>query len=180
MDKQQVSGLYIDTAAPSTTIPHLCRSGYYCLVLTSSNPESDTKYGLLHYDYCDGVLVAYRADSACTEIPASCQWMVAFKSDLFIGLLQEKQVEEYSFWEYAPYEALHVSQKESQMLTSCFNDIRNEYNQHTNAVQIEYSVEAHCTPIELYNTFLRPAVHNTRNGKRSADTTVRSSCQAIY
>lgn len=137
MNEQLFPGFYIDTVADSrAVIPYLCRSGYYCLVLTTSFSESDTKYGLLHYDYCDGTFIAYRANALCTEIPSSWLWMVAFHSEVFKDMIQEKQIEEYSFWGYAPQEALHTSQKESQILTSCFHDIRQEFNQNTDRYKL--------------------------------------------
>lgn len=137
MNEQRLPGIYIDTVADSrAVIPYLCRSGYYCLVLTMSFSESDTKYGLLHDDYRDGVFIAYRANVLCTEIPSSCLWMAAFHPGVFKDVIQEKQIEEYSFWGYAPKEALHISQKESRILTSCFNDIRKEFNQKADQYQL--------------------------------------------
>lgn len=138
MDGQQFPGLYIiDTVAnPRAIIPCLCGSGYYCLVSTAAFPGSDKKYGLLHYDYCDGILIAYKANAVCAEIPSSCLWMAAFHPELFKDMILEKQIEEYSFFGYSPNEALHVSQKESQMLTSCFNDIRKEFNQNADQYKL--------------------------------------------
>lgn len=137
MSKQQFPGLYIDAVSdPRTVIPYLCTSGYYCLILTSSSSGFDVKYGLLHYDYCDGILIPCKAADVCAEIPSSCLWMVAFYPELFKDLWNEKQIEEYSFFGYAPNEALHVSQKESQTLTSCFDDIRKEANQKTDRYKL--------------------------------------------
>lgn len=137
MDGQQIPGFYIDTVTNSrTVIPYLCSSGYYCLVLVSSSSESDTKYGQLHYDYCDGILIAYRANTTYTKIPSSCIWLIAFHPELFKDMVHEKEIEEYSFWGYTPDEALHVSQKESQILISCFNDIRKEFSQNTDQYKL--------------------------------------------
>ncbi|WP_349768228.1 helix-turn-helix domain-containing protein [Phocaeicola vulgatus] len=137
MDGQQIPGFYIDTVANSrTVIPYLCSSGYYCLVLTSSSSESDTKYGQLHYDYCDGILIAYRANTTYTKIPSSYIWLIAFHPELFKDMVHEKEIEEYSFWGYTPDEALHVSQKENQILISCFNDIRKEFSQNTDQYKL--------------------------------------------
>lgn len=137
MGGQQIPGFYIDTVANSrTVVPYLCSSGYYSLVLTSSSAESDTKYGQLHYDYCDGILIAYRANVIYTKIPSSCIWLVAFHPELFKDMVHEKEIEEYSFWGYTPDEALHVSQKESQILTSCFNDICKEFSQNADQYKL--------------------------------------------
>lgn len=127
MNELQFPGLYIDDAVdPHAILPYLCRSGYYCLILTDSLAEVCTKYGRLHYDYCDGTLIGYHPDTVCTEIPASCLWTVAFHPDLFKRRILEKKIEEYTFFSYAPKEALHISLKEKRILTSCVDDIRRE------------------------------------------------------
>lgn len=137
MNGQQISGFYIDAATnPRTIIPYLCSSGYYCLLLASLSSESDNKYGQLCYDYCDGIFIVYRANAIYTKIPSSCIWLVAFHPELFKNMIHEKQIEEYSFWGYTPDEALHVSQKENQILISCFNDIRKEFNQNTDQYKL--------------------------------------------
>lgn len=132
MNGQPFSGLYIEAGTnPRTVLPYLCGSGYYCLLLAALPSESDAKYGRLHYDFCDGTLIAYRANTVCAEVPPSCLWMVAFHPGLCKELTWERQTGEYSFFAYAPDEALHLSQKESRILTSCFSDIRKELQQNT-------------------------------------------------
>lgn len=127
MSEQQFPGLFVDIEAnPRTVLPYLCRAGYYCLVLVTLSPGADVAYGRLHYDYHDNTLIAYRADAVCVEVPPVCLWMVAFHPELCKDMVLEKRIEEYSFFGYAPHEALHVSQKECKTLTSCFNDIRKE------------------------------------------------------
>lgn len=134
MNEQQFPGLYIDDVAePRAILPYLCRSGYYCLILMDSLAEVCTKYGRLHYDYCDGTLIGYRPNTVCVEIPASCLWTVAFHPDLFKGRMLEKTIEEYTFFSYALKEALHVSLKEKQILSSCVDDIRRELHHGTDS-----------------------------------------------
>lgn len=134
MNELQFPGLYIDEAVdPRATIPHLCRSGYYCLILLNAPAESGTRYGRQHYDYCDGTLVCYRAGAVCEEIPESGLWTVAFHPELFEGRTLEKCVEEYTFFSYAPREALHVSVAEKRILASCVDDIRRELLRGTDA-----------------------------------------------
>ena len=135
MNELQFPGLYIDDTTDSRAIlPYLCRSGYYCLILTDDFPaEACTKYGRLHCDYCDGTLIGYRPDTVCMEIPASCLSTVAFHPDLFKGRILEKTIEEYTFFSYALKEALHISLKEKRILTSCINDIRCELHHSTDS-----------------------------------------------
>lgn len=134
MNELQFPGLYIgETADPRTTVPHLCRSGYYCLILTNAPAEFATRYGRQHYDYCDGTLICYRGGAVCLEIPESCLWTVAFHPELFEGRTLEKCIEEYTFFSYAPREALHVSVEEKRILASCADDIRRELLRGTDA-----------------------------------------------
>ncbi len=129
MSELQFPGLYIDDTADSHAIsPYLCRSGYYYLIFMDSLDEVCAKYGRLHCDYCDGMLIGYRPDTVCVEIPESCLWTVAFHPDLFKGKILEKTIEEYTFFSYAPKEALHVSLKEKRILSSCVDDIRREFH----------------------------------------------------
>ena len=125
MNELQFPGLYIDDSANSHEIlPYLYRSGYYCLILTDSLAEVCTKYGRLHYDYCDGTFIGYRPDTVCMEI---------FHPDLFKGRILEKTIEEYTFLSYALKEALHVSLKEKQILSSYVDDIRRELHYDTDS-----------------------------------------------
>lgn len=134
MNELQFPGLYIGCATESHAIfPYLCRSGYYCLILTDSPVEICTRYGRLHCDYCDGTIIGYRPDTVCMEFPASYLWTVAFHPDLFKGRILEKTIEEYTFFSYALKEALHVSLKEKQILSSCVDDIRRELHHGTDS-----------------------------------------------
>ena len=134
MNKLQFPGLYIGYATePHAILPYLCRSGYYCLILTDSLAGACAKFGRLHCDYCDGTLIGYRPDTVCVEIPASCLWTVAFHPDLFKGRILEKTIEEYTFFSYALKEALHVSMKEKRILSSCVDDIRRELHHGTDS-----------------------------------------------
>lgn len=127
MNDLQFPGLHINEADdPRSTIPYFCRSGYYALVLTEASPESETEFGWRHYDYCNGTLIGYRPDAVYKKVPASSLWKVAFHPKLFKDTIQETQVEEYTFFSYAPEEALHVSAEEHRILTSCVADIRRE------------------------------------------------------
>ena len=127
MNDLQFPGLYIDEAAdPCPTLPSLGLYGYYALVMTADLAESGTKYGRQYYDYNSGALICRCPGAAYAELPASCLWTVAFHPDLFTDRIQEKRAEEYTFFSYAPGEALHVSDEERRILTSCFDDLRRE------------------------------------------------------
>lgn len=134
MNESQFPELYVgDAAEYRAVLPYLHRSGYYCLILTDSFAGTWARYGRLHCDYCEGTLIGYRPDTVCMEIPASCLWTVAFHPDLFKGKILEKGIEEYTFFSYAPGEALHVSLKEKRILSACVDDIRRELHRGADA-----------------------------------------------
>lgn len=137
MNELQFPGLYINDAAESRAIlSYLCRSGYYCLILTDSLDEVGIRYGRQHYDYCDGILIGCCSNTVCVGIPTSYLWVVAFHPDLFKGRILEKTIEEYTFFSYTPEEALHVSLKEKRILSSCVDDIRKELHLGTDSYKL--------------------------------------------
>lgn len=152
MNELLFPGLYIANTADSRVIlPSLFRSGYYCLILTDLLIAACTKYGRLHCDYCDGTLIGYRPDTLCMEIPAPCLWTVAFHPDLFKGRILEKTIEEYTFFSYALKEALHISLKEKQILSSCVDDIRRELHHGTDSYKCTI-LTRHITRLLDYTT----------------------------
>ena len=52
---------------------------------------------------------------------------------MFKGRILEKTIEEYTFFSYAPKEALHIYQKERRILSSCVDDIRRELHHGTDS-----------------------------------------------
>lgn len=152
MNEQAFFNLYVDTDPhPRAVLPHLCRSGYHCLVFTDSLTDADIKYGRQHCDYRDGTLISYRADAMCMEAPASCLWLIAFRPDWFKGKAQEKDIEEYTFFSYAHQEALHVSFKERRILSSCVDDIRKELRHDADAYK-QAILMRHVTRLLDYTT----------------------------
>lgn len=93
------------------------------------------------------------------EIPALCLWTVAFHPDLFKGRILEKTIEEYTFFSYALKEALHISLKEKQILSSCVDDIRRELHHGTDSYKCTI-LTRHITRLLDYTTrFYERAVH---------------------
>jgi AraC family transcriptional regulator, transcriptional activator of pobA len=99
----------------------------------------ELKYGRHHYDYQEGTLV-FTAPGQIIGIPQGTNtfvpkgWALLFHPDLIKGTSLGKHIHDYSFFSYDVNEALHLSEKEQQMVLDCFSKIRYE---------LEHAVDKH-------------------------------------
>lgn len=98
------------------------------------NTRGSFKYGRNAYDFAEGTLafiaphqVASFADS--TNELSDYGWTILFHPDLIKKSELGKTIKSYSFFDYATHEALHVSDKEKQVLADCVNRIETELDQ---------------------------------------------------
>jgi len=94
----------------------------------------ELKYGRSHYDYQEGTLV-FIAPGQVLGVQPKVEtfepkgWALLFHPDLINGTSLGKQIHDYSFFSYDVNEALHVSEKEKQMVLDCFGKIQYELEQ---------------------------------------------------
>lgn len=121
-------GLYI-AGDPDTRsiVPKLCAQGYYVIMLRGRSSENETIFGGRYYDFRDATLVCHRSGfplpTIYTETLQNCQWLVAFRPELFEQTPREKEISDYPFFSYRPEEALHLSVEEIKVITGCIRDI---------------------------------------------------------
>ncbi|MBX7108693.1 MAG: helix-turn-helix transcriptional regulator [Chitinophagales bacterium] len=107
--------------------------GLYCIFLKEVKC-GDLKYGKNYYDYQDGTLV-FVAPGQVMEIQNTGEpyqpkgHALVFHPDLIRGTALAKTIHEYSFWGYQSSEALHLSEKERQIVLDCFSKINFELQQ---------------------------------------------------
>ncbi len=94
----------------------------------------EMRYGRSHYDFQDGTLVFIAPGQIMGVQPnvASFEpkgWAVLFHPDLIKGTPLGKTIQDYSFFSYDSNEALHVSEKERQIVIDCFTNIQYEMEQ---------------------------------------------------
>lgn len=94
----------------------------------------ELKYGRSHYDYQEGTLVFIAPGQVLGVQPgvknfAPKGWALLFHPDLIKGTALGKHIQDYSFFSYEVNEALHLSEKEKQIVIDCFNKIRYELEQ---------------------------------------------------
>lgn len=104
--------------------------GLYVIYLKELNC-GELKYGRNTYDYQEGTLVfvgpgqviGARPNYAATQPKG---WVLVFHPDLLSGTHLGKHIHDYSFFSYDVNEALHLSEKEKQMVLDCFTNIQEE------------------------------------------------------
>ncbi len=107
--------------------------GFYCVFLKEVKC-GDMKYGCNYYDYQEGTLV-FIAPGQVVGIgnapgsPKPKGWGLLFHPDLIKGTSLGHNIKDYTFFSYEANEALHLSEKERQIVTDCLNKIDYELHQ---------------------------------------------------
>jgi AraC-like DNA-binding protein len=107
--------------------------GFYCVFLKESKC-GDLKYGCNYYDYQEGTLV-FIAPGQVVGIgnapgsPMPKGWGLLFHPDIIRGTSLGHKIKEFSFFSYEANEALHLSEKERQIVLDCLNKIDYELKQ---------------------------------------------------
>jgi AraC-like DNA-binding protein len=123
--------------------------GFYAVFLKQLKC-GDLRYGRKYYDYQEGTIVFLAPGQVIGdntgEYYQPSGYALVFHPDLIHGTPLGRTIREYSFFSYASSEALHVSEKERQILMDCFSKI--EY-------ELEHAVDKHskrliATNIELF------------------------------
>jgi AraC family transcriptional activator of pobA len=112
--------------------------GFYLILLKDVNC-GDLRYGKNTYDYQEGTLI-FLAPGQILDMEPSVELYqpkghgVIFHQDLITGTQLGRIINEYSFFSYNVNEALHISEKERQIILDCFSKIGHE---------LEHSIDNH-------------------------------------
>jgi AraC-like DNA-binding protein len=133
----------VETLNPLVTVIDLSKAkpmaaktfnfGMYAVFLKELNC-GELKYGRNHYDYQDGTLV-FIAPGQVMGIQPNVKtfepkgWALLFHPQLIEGTALGKHIQDYSFFSYDVNEALHLSEKERQIVLDCFGKIQYELEQ---------------------------------------------------
>jgi len=107
--------------------------GFYCVFLKES-VCGDLKYGCNYYDYQEGTLV-FIAPGQIVGIgnkPGAAKPKgrgLLFHPDLIRGTSLGQNIKKYTFFSYEANEALHISEKERQVVLDCLDNIDHELSQ---------------------------------------------------
>jgi len=124
--------------------------GMYCIFLKDFK-GCDIKYGRNYYDYQDGTLV-FVAPGQLTVVETDGQvyqpkgYALVFHPDLVHGTSLARAMNDYNFFSYNSNEALHLSDRERQIVLDCFSKIEYELQQNID----KHSKKLIASNIELF------------------------------
>ena len=112
--------------------------GFYLVLLKDVNC-GDLRYGKNTYDYQEGTLIFLAPGQILDMEPSEELYQpkgygVIFHPDLILGTSLGRHIEKYSFFSYNSNEALHVSERERQIVLDCFAKI---------SYELEHAVDKH-------------------------------------
>jgi len=111
--------------------------GFYVVFLKEIKC-GDLKYGISNYDYEEGTLVFLAPNQVIgsygNEYYQPKGLALVFHSDFIRGTSLGRHMTDYSFFSYTTNEALHLSERERQIIMDCFSKIRFE---------LEHAVDKH-------------------------------------
>lgn len=120
--------------------------GFYTVFLKDVKC-GDLRYGRKMYDYQEGTLVFIAPgqivgdDDNGTRIRVK-GWALLFHPDLLLGTSLGRKMKDYSFFSYEANEALHMSDREREIVINCFQEIREE---------LEHAIDKHSRSIITAN-----------------------------
>ena len=107
--------------------------GFYTIFLKDVKC-GDLKYGCNYYDYQEGTLV-FVAPGQVLDVETDGKvyqpkgYGLVFHEELIHGTALGNAIKDYHFFEYKAYEALHLSERERQVILDCFAKINFELQQ---------------------------------------------------
>lgn len=102
----------------------------YCIILKDG--DCGMQYGRNQYDFEEGVLRFLAPNQAVTiteSVESSYGFVLFFHPDLIMNFSLGKEIDRYSFFDYAVHEALHLSHKEENILIDCVKNIELELSE---------------------------------------------------
>lgn len=120
----------IDFSEISPVRHSLNRYGVYGIFVQENN-DLDLTYGCGKYDYKDGSLICVSPGQIGGKEENGDKvsiggWALLFHPDLIHGTPLEKEISNYSFFDYSVNEALHMNEKEREIVVSILKRIKSE------------------------------------------------------
>lgn len=121
----------VDLTKATKTVNHIAMNyGLYALFL-KQGVSCEIKYGRRNYDYQQGTIVSF-APGQVVEVNMLQDevrpkvYGILFHPDLIRGTWLGQNINKYGFFSYAANEALHLSQREREVVMDCFEKIQAE------------------------------------------------------
>jgi len=105
---------------------------FYMISLKDSS--CGMQYGRNSFDFDEGVMVFSAPGQVYQQVKAFSKgevqgWMLFFHPDLIRNTHLGQEMENFSFFDYDVFEALHLSEEEEETIHSTVNNIKKEYEQ---------------------------------------------------
>ncbi len=131
-----VSVIDLSEAQP---IRHMLLTADFYMIFLKEVKCGDLRYGRSYYDYQEGTLVCVAPGQVVGtedngEVFQPKGWALLFHPDLTRGTSLGRHMREYSFFSYESNEALHLSERERQIVIECFAKIR---------LELEHAIDRH-------------------------------------
>lgn len=114
--------------------------GVYGLFLQGKEADMDLIYGTGKYDYSEGTLICVapgqiggKEDNG--ELVNLTGWAVLFHPDILQGTALEKEIKNFSFFDYRINEALHMTSEERDVIVTLIKQIKNELSFESDSMQ---------------------------------------------
>lgn len=137
----------VDLTRATKSVNHITMDyGLYALFLKGGK-ECDIKYGRREYDYQEGTIVSF-APGQVVEVNMTYDEMqpkvygVLFHPDLIRGTQLGQNISKYGFFSYSSAEALHLSEREREVVSDCLAKIQSE---------LEHGIDKHSRPLIAMN-----------------------------
>lgn len=108
-------------------------NGFFSIALKKTF-NAKMKYGQQSYDFTEGILAFIAPNQIISvvieenEVIEHSGWLLIFHPDFLWNTSLAKKIKQYDFFGYDLTEALHLSEKEENMLTGIMQNINQEYN----------------------------------------------------
>ena len=125
---------------------------FYSIAL-KRNSNAKMKYGQQEYDFNEGVLM-FISPGQVFSIEGNAElkhtgWSLLIHPDFLWNTSLAKKIKQYEYFGYAVHEALHLSEKEENMLIGIIQNIRQEYQSNID----KFSQDVIIAQIELFLTY---------------------------
>jgi len=107
----------------------------YCISI-KRNVQGKVQYGQGYYDFDEGIMVFTGPNQLVSNVSENHKpsgWCVVFHPDFIRRYPLGKKIKEYGFFDYSVNEALHLSEKEEEMIIAIMQMMQREIAQHIDA-----------------------------------------------
>lgn len=103
-------------------------------MISLKDKSCGVEYGRNSFDFDEGVMVFSAPGQTYSPTKAIQKgdiegWMLYFHPDLIRNTHLAEHIDDYSFFNYDVYEALHLSEEEEDTMNNCVTNIKSEYEQ---------------------------------------------------